>query len=399
ADINGDGYIDAYAGSISAGTNNTPYLLINDGHGNFTRNQSRLPNIVTVSGSAPTTTQPDGSKIGSGQQFTGSLFMDYNNDGKPDLVLMPQNSSPNGIVLTNDGTGDFSKIAPIDLPAGLFGAGGNKIVTHSDGSTTISQLHGTVGLDTQAVDLNNDGYLDLVSIETVVDDANNVYYKGGKLQILINQQGKGFVDETASRGAPGFDATINYDSYHGTLTVFDINGDGAPDLIAVRVAPTFYEFHVFVNDGSGHFTRTTITGLPTSGFIVPLSTKPDEPIRVAAFDTVNKKLVQTVGGSVAACTLSEQVYQSSIVPNQKVSKSKDECLFNWGEKAYPGYIAPAGSVTASTALYNYRYYKQSQSYLGTSANDNHLYYLGPLTNNVLKDLGLATTWYASAGCN
>ena len=109
--------------------------------------------------------------------------------------------------------------------------------------------------------------------------------------------------------------------------------------------------------------------------------------------------MQTAGGSVSSCTLSEQVYQSSVIPIQHVNKSRDECLFTWGELHYPAYVAPAGSQTTSAAAYNYRYYTQSHSYLGTSSADNHLYYMGPLTNNVLKDLGLAYDWYVSAGCS
>jgi hypothetical protein len=114
-----------------------------------------------------------------------------------------------------------------------------------------------------STDLNDDGYLDLVIVQTVVDPAASIYYRGGRIQILINQQGKGFQDETAQRGSPGFDTFNNYDSYHGTLTVFDINGDGAMDLIAVRTTLGRYENHIFLNDGNGSFTRAEVQGLPS----------------------------------------------------------------------------------------------------------------------------------------
>lgn len=313
ADINRDGNLDLYIGSISAGTDRTSYLLINDGRGNFTRNQSRLPTRLTVSGSSPLTPQTDGSQLSEGDQFTGSIFVDHNNDGAPDLIVLPSNSTSYGLILTNDGAGDFSKSTPLKLPAGLYGAGWTKFKTNPDNSVTITQGPGTVFLDAVAIDINSDGYQDLIVVETIVDPLTGIYYRGGKLQILINQRGAGFVDETASRGAPGFDTTINYDSYHGTLTVADVNGDGYPDIVAVRVAPSFYETHVFLNDGKGKFQRATVTGLPTTGFLVPIS-RVDEPIRIAHFNTVNRRLVPWAGSQILACDLAVQVYQYSDAP-------------------------------------------------------------------------------------
>jgi hypothetical protein len=130
ADVNNDGAIDAYVGSITASHDSKmPYLLMNNGGGVFTRNQSNLPNIVTVAYSAPTSLQADGSRIGSGQQYTGSIFLDHNNDGAPDLVLLPNNSTPDGMILTNDGKGDFTRVAPAKLPSGLWGNGSTRYAT------------------------------------------------------------------------------------------------------------------------------------------------------------------------------------------------------------------------------------------------------------------------------
>lgn len=399
ADINGDGAIDAYVGSISAGPDKTPYLLINDGKGGFSRDQSRLPSSITVSGTAPLVSQPDGSKIGTGQQYTGSIFLDYNNDGAPDLVLLPNNSTSDGMVLPNDGTGHFNRRAPILLPPGLWGAGSTRYSTASNGTTTIAQQRGTVSLDAVATDLNGDGYSDLVILQTVVDPAAGIYYRGGKIQILINQRGQGFVDETASWGAPGFDAVANYDSYHGTLTVFDINGDGALDLIALRTVPGGYENHIFLNDGNGRFTRAEVSGLPSRGVIIPLSAIPNEPIRIGLFNPVSDRLVPTPGGAVGACTLTVQTYQSSTVTRPIVSAGQDQCLFKWAESRYGALLAPSPGTTVTGGPYRYRYYAQTNAYLGTSSEDQHLYYAGPAHQGGLLDLGFAASWYVTAGCD
>ncbi len=73
-----------------------------------------------------------------------------------------------------------------------------------------------------------------------------------------------------------------------------------------------------------------------------------------------------------------------------------DCLFDWAEITYPTLFAPAGAASATSAPYYYRYYSQTNAYLGTSSVDNHVYYLA--SNSSLLDVGALTTWLATAGC-
>jgi hypothetical protein len=285
ADIDRNGAPDIYVGSITnSSSERMPYLLVNDGHANFGASQSRLPSLVVQSGSSPSIQVSADTRQSSSQQYTNSLFVDVNRDGAIDLVLFPIETVPSGLLLLNDGAGNFNRSEPISLPRGLYGGGMTSIRTNPNGSLTFGQSAGggTVNLDAKAVDLNNDGYPDIVVLQTPVDEAADIFYRGGKIQILINQGGRGFVDESAARGAPGYASAINHDSYHGELAVFDMNGDGFPDLVAMRVTPTGYFPDVFLNDGSGKFTRAALEGLPTQGFIVPLSAGFNRGVRVAA---------------------------------------------------------------------------------------------------------------------
>ena len=75
-----------------------------------------------------------------------------------------------------------------------------------------------------------------------------------------------------------------------------------------------------------------------------------------------------------------------------------DCLFNWAERTYPTLFAPAGAASSTSSPYYFRYYTQTQTYLGTSSADNHVYYLGPLSSNSILDVGAASTWYATSGC-
>lgn len=75
--------------------------------------------------------------------------------------------------------------------------------------------------------------------------------------------------------------------------------------------------------------------------------------------------------------------------------SPAECLFNWAESNYPSLFAPAAASLFSSP-YSYRYYKNTDSYVGVSANDNHVYYLD--ANRVLQDVGTLSAWLLTAGC-
>ncbi len=74
-----------------------------------------------------------------------------------------------------------------------------------------------------------------------------------------------------------------------------------------------------------------------------------------------------------------------------------DCLFNWAERTYPTLFAPAAASIALVPWY-YRYYSQTDAYLGTSSADNHVYYLGPMSSYALLDAGELSTWLATAGC-
>jgi hypothetical protein len=78
--------------------------------------------------------------------------------------------------------------------------------------------------------------------------------------------------------------------------------------------------------------------------------------------------------------------------------AKSDCLFGWGETLYPWLFVPRAPASQSYAPYYYRYYPQTNAYLGISTSNNHLYYLGQMSGRELLDLGDATPWYDASGC-
>lgn len=74
--------------------------------------------------------------------------------------------------------------------------------------------------------------------------------------------------------------------------------------------------------------------------------------------------------------------------------SMANCLFDWVEKTYPQIFSPVSGKSQTMAPYYYRQYADNV-YLATSSKDNHLYYL---MGGGMGDAGLASQWYATAGC-
>ena len=87
---------------------------------------------------------------------------------------------------------------------------------------------------------------------------------------------------------------------------------------------------------------------------------------------------------------------NSVTPAAPGTASAADCLFNWAERNFPGLFAPAAAISNTSGPIYFRYYTQTYAYLATF--DNHLYYLGPLTNNSPFDLGALAGWLAATGC-
>ncbi|MFZ2170062.1 MAG: PhoPQ-activated protein PqaA family protein [Methylococcaceae bacterium] len=95
-----------------------------------------------------------------------------------------------------------------------------------------------------------------------------------------------------------------------------------------------------------------------------------------------------------------QVFTTDVVITPNTLPFKDraaiDCLFNWAEKNYPGLFSPSGAVTQTYAPYTYRYYSNTNIYLGVSDIDNHVYYQIP--SGELIDVGESSYWLIQANC-
>ena len=255
-DINGDFLPDIFVSSIVFAS---PFFIMGDSNGNYRADNTRFP--VNFFGAFKNIIErfPNNmNKVWENRLFTSSTFIDANNDGKPDIALMAMSGTKTSIVMLNDGAGNFSTDRMIELPAGPYGQG--YAFRKNQDQTKYSEV-GTIHLDTIAVDINNDGKKDIISLTTSAaeTDTDTIYYRGAALQILINT-GNGFVDESKIRTNFTHAPSKNY-THYDTIEFVDINNDKCPDLLLHRnqantndnAMPT----RILMNDCKGNFNEVS----------------------------------------------------------------------------------------------------------------------------------------------
>jgi len=247
-DFDGDGWNDIYLENQSS---KTTALLFNNEGSSFSEKESGEESYL-----------PQYARYGFNHRAGDAV--DFDLDGDLDIIIVPRvyelvkdsidsGFNPSqyidyayGLILINDGTGDFKEESPILLPSGLEGSN-NKVDDMVSG------------------DLNGDGYPDVIIASGKFDP----YYVDRDIQILINENGTKLNDETNTR-------IVNLrddDSGHpeGAIYLIDFNDDGHLDIIdyQANVKNGFAEdtltpgsefpyfqtgIAVFINDGEGYFT-------------------------------------------------------------------------------------------------------------------------------------------------
>jgi hypothetical protein len=173
----------------------------------------------------------------------GATFIDYDNDGRPDLYVTSTRGG--NVLFHNNGDGTFTDVTK---------AAGLEYVGHSQTAVFF--------------DFDNDGYVDLFLTNTArwttdnVDASTHAYLgkgeNGGLSQVVLSPKesnvlyrntGKGtFVDVTEQAGLKGR-------GWAGDAVAFDYNGDGRMDLF---VTCMFGRCQLYRNDGGGKFTDVTL---------------------------------------------------------------------------------------------------------------------------------------------
>ncbi len=190
ADFDRDGKTDI----VVANDSMLEFLYRNKGNGTF--EEAGLPDEMAVDG--------DGRTYAG----MGVDFQDYNNDGRPDLVITDL-ANQKYALYKNNGDSSFS------YDSYVSGIGG------------MTLLHSGWGI--HFLDYDNDGYKDLLiaqghDLDTIELSYPQLHYKEPLL--LARNTGKGFVDVSAQSGAVFHQAWVGRG-----LAVGDIDNDGLVDAV------------------------------------------------------------------------------------------------------------------------------------------------------------------------
>ena len=185
----------------------------------------------------------DKAHVGLGDRIcTGATWADYDNDGKEDLFVTSTRGG--NVLFHNNGDGTFTNVTE---------------KAHLD----------HVGHSQMAVffDYDNDGYLDLLVLQTAkwttdaVNPADRHYAGKGSLQdtaqseiehnILYHNDHDGTFSEVKNSGLEGL-------GWAGDAAVFDYDGDGKPDVLITNM---FGRAQLYHNDGGGKFSDVTLAVL------------------------------------------------------------------------------------------------------------------------------------------
>lgn len=221
-DMNGDSFPDVLVNSLSEGH----VYYLSDAQGKLTLRQDLVPR--------PT-------KNGAPLTATSSGTIDANQDSYLDWVIgrwEVDNSIPSSQILINDGQGNFTKSAAINLPA------------------SVVPLE--VVLDIKEIDINRDGRPDLMLSIThgggSATSHDEAYYNTAYIQLLINQGNDQFKDETALR-LPAELSNQQKKGWFMSLDAVDFNHDGFIDIIAHGAGGKGSSI-VLMNQGDGQFKET-----------------------------------------------------------------------------------------------------------------------------------------------
>ena len=115
------------------------------------------------------------------------------------------------------------------------------------------------------------------------------------------------------------------------------------------------------------------------------------------FGQLGSGSTQSSAVPVTAKNSDGSVFRLAVSTTPNVNADAD-LVFAWAERSYPSFFAPAHPATIdSVAGYRLRSYALTASYLGVNTSGTpHLFYLGPLSDNTLLDLGVLSTWLALA---
>ncbi len=312
ADINGDGYLDAFFTATEAGPSLLAYF--DPATQSFRFTTEGLPQKAIKVGTADSweliseTRAPNGDSlhVNASYHHHNTQFFDSDRDGDLDLVMFF--ASQNALIFPNikPGSPEFSNEKRLAVDTKL------SFVLSHDATMTIdwkadTRLHtletfksGFNPYETVIFDINGDGWSDILANGTYEDHrylidtsgktiyaADSDHFNDGTLYEIFISNGTTLVNETEKRITQigSWKNTGYHDGFIDNLKIVDLNGDGYLDFMSnnststaanepASWSPQNTNTAFMLNDGTGKFSQTQITGLDYGSFVpVPIMGK------------------------------------------------------------------------------------------------------------------------------
>ena len=238
-DLTGNGRSDIVLGDIDVGI----YALLQDDVGSWSIYKPAIFSELMYDRSI------DDLPENYQHRSTQIKLLDINNDGLDDIFIAfsepgsqtnPAPAKPD-VIYINQGAGEFTIDDKIELSVPSFG------------------LENFLTVDAEVIDINRDGFEDLILASTRVDP----HYSGLEIQIQINVNGDYFEDQTTARFLTLKDRSEN--SYCYNFQLLDVNDDGHIDILNFDHSYLDNDpnddlgvLQIFLNDGEGFFTELTV---------------------------------------------------------------------------------------------------------------------------------------------